>query len=325
MRHLGTAARLLGWLVVALLGLLAIARVVAWGTAFSPLLGMHALGPLPYLTALPVAVCALVGREARLALVALGVLLAAVPTGLPEYAAAEDEPLGARTAPSLKILSWNVYHSNADVAAIDEVVSGANADVVVLQEVSSANVEALGRSTALSAYRHSFTTPASSAFGAGIWSRLPLEGAEEFDVGGLPMTRASVATAAGPVRLVNVHALSPVTDEGRDRWPRQLRALAELARSPGPPIVLAGDFNATWGHRPFRRLLDAGLEDAGAARGARWSPTWPEGRRWVPPLLRIDHVLSGPGLVSTSYRTGDDGGSDHRSIVVDLSIQLVRD
>ena len=323
MRHLGTAAQLFGWIVVAILGLLAIARVVAWDTTFSPLLGLHGLGPLPFLLALPVALFARIGRDTRLALVALAVLFVAVPTGLPEFAAAEGKPLGARTAPSLRILTWNVYHSNADVAAIDKVVSDANADVVVLQEVSPSNVEAVGRSPALSAYRHSFTTPPSSAFGAGIWSRLPLEGAEEFQVGGLPMARATVVTAAGPVRVVNVHALSPVTDEGRDRWPRQLGALAELARSPGPPIVLAGDFNATWGHRPFRRLLDAGLEDAGAARGSRWSPTWPEGRRWVPPLLRIDHVLSGAGLDSTSYRTGDNGGSDHRSIVVDLSIQPV--
>lgn len=324
MRHLGAAARLFGWLVVAVVGLLAVARLVAWDTTFSPLLGIHALGPLPYLAVLPVAVGALVRREARLALVALAVLFVAVPTGLPELAAAEDEPLGARTTPGLRILSWNVYHSNADVGAIDKVVSEANADVVVLQEVSSANVEALSRSAALSSYRYTFTTPATSAFGSGIWSRLPLEGAEEFDVGGLPMTRAILVTAAGPVRLVNVHVLSPVADGRRGIWPRQLRALAEVARSPGPPIVLAGDFNATWGHRPFRRLLDAGLEDAGAARGSRWSPTWPEGRRWVPPLLRIDHVLSGPGLVSTSYRTGDNGGSDHRSIVVGLSIQHIR-
>ena len=324
MRHLAPVLRVVGWAVVALLGLLAVARVVAWAAGVPALLGMHALGPLPYLAGLPVAGAALIGREAQLAVVALAVAAVAVPTGLPEYAAASETPLGARSSTQLRILSWNLYHANADAAAIDMVVGDANADVVVLQEVSPTNTDALKRSAALSGYRHTFSTPAASAFGSGIWSRLPLEGAQEFDVGGLPMSRATLMTGAGPVRLVNVHALSPVTDQGRNVWPRQLRALAELARSPGPPVLMAGDFNATWGHRPFRRLLDVGLEDAAAARGARWEATWPVDRRWVPPVLRIDHVLSGPGLAATSYRTGDAGGSDHRSIVVNLIIQRAR-
>ena len=86
------------------------------------------------------------------------------------------------------------------------------------------------------------------------------------------MTTAAVQTAAGPLRLINVHTLSPVTADGLELWPRQMDGLGEEARRPGPPIVLAGDFNATWGHRPFRRLLDTGLDDAGAARAGLGRP-----------------------------------------------------
>lgn len=320
MRHVATAVRLAGWAAVAALGVLAILRVVAWNAQVPVLLGLHGLGPLPYLAAAPVAVVALARRRVVLALVALAVAAVAVPTGLPEAAAREAPPDWARAAPRLRILSWNLYHSNTDVAAIDRVIREANADVVVLQEVSVSNVGALQGTPALDAYPHRFTTPQPSAFGSGIWSRLPLDGAAEVDIGGLPMTRAVVRTPAGPLRLLNVHTLSPVTKDGLTLWPRQLRVLAEEARRPGPPMVLAGDFNATWGHRPFRRLLDAGLADAAAVRGEAWTGMWPARGR-LRPVLRLDHVLTGRGVVATSYATGPSAGSDHRSIVVDVAIR----
>lgn len=325
MRLLAPALRLAGWVVVAGLGLLAVLRVVAWDAAVPMLLGLHGLGPLPYLFAMPVAVVALALRRVGLGVVGLAVATAVVPTGLPEVAAREPVPSGIEGAPTVRILSWNLYQANTDAAAIDRVVGDAAADVVVLQEVSASNIAALQASPALAAYDHSFTTPQPSAFGSGIWSRLPLDGASEFDVAGLPMTRAVVQTPAGPLRLINVHTLSPVTAAGLELWPRQLRRLGDEARQPGPPMVLAGDFNATWGHRPFRRLLDVGLADAGAQRGRPWSGTWPAGGRVVRrPALRLDHVLTSPGLVATTYAIGSAAGSDHRSIVVDVAVRPER-
>ena len=322
MRYVGTAARLAGWVVVAALGLLAVTRVVAWDASVPALLGLHGLGALPYLLALPIAVVALSFRRVALGLAGLAVAAAVVPTGLPEVLAHGALPSGIGDAPTVRILSWNLYRSNTDAAAIDRVVREAAADVVVLQELGADNIAAVRSSPALASYGHVFTSPQPSAFGSGIWSRMPLEGAGEVDVAGLPMTRAVVQTGAGPIRLVNVHTLSPVTRDGLDLWPRQLRRLGEEVRQPGPPIVLAGDFNATWGHRPFRRLLDAGLRDAGAVRGRPWSATWPAGGRFLRrPALRIDHVLTGPGLVPTSYAVGPSAGSDHRSIVADVAFE----
>lgn len=178
--------RLVGWAVVASLGLLAITRVVAWDAQVPALLGLHGLGPIPYLLALPVAVAALAGRRLGLGMVGLAVAAAMVPTGLPELAAREGLPGGLGDAPRVRILSWNLYEANADGAAIDQVVRDAAADVVVLQEVSARNIDAVRVSPALSAYPHSFTTPQPSAFGSGIWSRLPLQDAYEFDVAACP-------------------------------------------------------------------------------------------------------------------------------------------
>ena len=311
--------RLTGWVVVAGLGLFALTRAVTPDVRSPALLGLFGLGALPFLAAIPVAAAALIRRHRRLGLVALAVAAAALPTGLPEVLARSALPAAARDAPRLRILSWNLYFGNTDAAAIERVVAEADADLVVLQEVTSANLPVLRRSPALAAYAHSFVSAAPSAFGSGIWSRLPLEAPEEFSLEGLLMTRAVVSTPTGRVRLINVHALSPIADGGPDTWIRQLRGLGEEARRLGPPVLLAGDFNATWGHQPFRRLLDAGLDDAAAALGRPWTPTWRAGGR-LPPTLRIDHVLTGPGLVATSYATGPAAGSDHRSILVDVAI-----
>lgn len=323
-RHVAAVVRLAGWAVVAVLGVLAVSRAVAWDTRSPALLGIYGLGPIPYLAAVPVAAVALARRHLRLGLVAVAVAAAAVPTGLPEVMARRGLPHGTGTAPRLRVLSWNLHDTNTDAEAIERVLRTAHADLVVLQEISTGNEPALRRSPTLAGYAYTFSTAQPTAFGSGIWSRLPLEGAGESDVGGLPMSRATVLTPAGPMRLIDVHTLSPVTKDGLTVWPRQLHALGVEVQRPGPPLLLAGDFNATWGHEPFRRLLDAGLVDAAAARGHPWAGTWPANRRLLPPALRLDHVLTGPGLVATTYATGGAGGSDHRSLLVDVAMPTAR-
>lgn len=319
-RHLASVVCLAGWAVVAGLGVLLLIRAFGPDVPSNALVALLGLGALPYLIALPIAVVALARRQRLLGVVALVVAAAIVPTALPEATARAALPAAARTAPRMRVLSWNLLFSNRDGAAIEAVVRHADADLVVFQEVADSNVPELRDSRMLAAYPYHFTSSQHSAFGSAIWSRLPLEGAEDFDVAGLPMARATVVTPSGPVRLVNVHTLSPVSPQGSDVWPRQLHRLGEEARRPGPPILLVGDFNATWGHRPFRRLLDVGLEDAAAVRGTPWSATWPAGRGFPPPVLRLDHVLTGSGLVATAYATGPSPGSDHRSILVDLAL-----
>lgn len=128
--------------------------------------------------------------------------------------------------------------------------------------------------------------------------------------------RATVETEGGPLRLYAVHAVAPFSG-GREPWIDGLGRIAGAVRTGRLPVLTAGDFNATWGHRAFRRLLDAGLTDAAAARGRPFQMTWGQGRL-VPPLTRIDHVLTSPGLAVVAIRTGEGQGSDHRPLVADI-------
>ena len=55
---------------------------------------------------------------------------------------------------------------------------------------------------------------------------------------------------------------------------------------------LAGDFNATLDHAELRRVLDRGYRDAAEQAGVALRPTWPTGKRILPTLVTIDHVLA---------------------------------
>jgi endonuclease/exonuclease/phosphatase family metal-dependent hydrolase len=96
------------------------------------------------------------------------------------------------------------------------------------------------------------------------------------------------------------------------------RLLAERGPS---RLLLVGDFNATWGSKGFRSILSSGMTDGAAARGDAFAMTWTEATHPLPPLVRIDHVLTGPGVAVTRIGTDAGPGSDHRALVATVAIQ----
>lgn len=67
----------------------------------------------------------------------------------------------------------------------------------------------------------------------------------------------------------------------------------------------------------YRRLVEAGFDDAQRDAGQGMGFTWPADRR-MPPLVRIDWVLTRE-LTATSASVGDGRGSDHHPVVVDVA------
>ncbi len=78
---------------------------------------------------------------------------------------------------------------------------------------------------------------------------------------------------------------------------------------------MIGDFNASYWHPAFRDLLRQGLTDAHMALGKGWSTSWPTDE-FIPPFVRLDHTLTGNGLVSTDVDDFRLTGSDHAAFVV---------
>jgi endonuclease/exonuclease/phosphatase family metal-dependent hydrolase len=170
---------------------------------------------------------------------------------------------------------------------------------------------------------HRISDPTDDGAGSAVYSSHALE-----QVGLIPDTpfrmptvRLTAAKAAlvAVLEVTNVHALPPV-DARVEQWRSDLAAVGRLADRPGNRLLI-GDFNATYDHSEFRRLLDAGpgLVDVGTAAGSRLVPTWPmEGPRL--PGITIDHMVTSPQVGSSGYHVRTVPGTDHAAILATLAV-----
>jgi endonuclease/exonuclease/phosphatase family metal-dependent hydrolase len=82
--------------------------------------------------------------------------------------------------------------------------------------------------------------------------------------------------------------------------------------------VLAGDFNATLDHAPFRQLLRLGYADAALQAGNALAPTWgPLGR---PAVITIDHVLVDRRCAVLASSVHAVPGTDHRAVYAEVQL-----
>jgi len=124
-----------------------------------------------------------------------------------------------------------------------------------------------------------------------------------------------------PVTVTGVHPRPPVRRNVR-RWQQELAAIRSALVATDGQQVVAGDFNASRDHRPFRDLLAAGFLDcADAAHRRSWPGfTWPAGR-WIPSVVRLDHVLVSQGSATVSAsQVIRVPGTDHRGVLAVIQL-----
>ena len=132
---------------------------------------------------------------------------------------------------------------------------------------------------------------------------------------GLPLiVKSTVHLPSGPQELWVVHTIGPVA-RSFHTWRGQVAEINRQVRLRGPAgLLLVGDFNSTWNNQGFRQILAAGMTDGAAARARPFEMTWSQTKPIIPPVVRIDHVLTGPGVEVTTIATGNGPGSDHRDV-----------
>jgi len=227
-------------------------------------------------------------------------------------------------APTLRVLSLNVLGGSADPAAVVRAIEQHKVDVLVVQELTPGMVHRLVDAGIDILLPYCHLDPRPLAAGTGLWARWPLAPLPPVPGMVAAAPRARIQPVEGwPVRVTGVHPKAPVRHNVR-RWQQELAAIrSSLVDTDGPQVV-AGDFNASRDHRPFRDLLAAGFLDcADAAQRRPWPGfTWPAGR-WIPPIMRLDHVLVSRGSATVrSSRVIRVPGTDHRGVFA--VIQLFR-
>lgn len=252
----------------------------------------------------------------------------------PRTPGASERSLGhGRSVPwCLVLVTYNLNYANPNFAATLDAIEAADADLVLLQEVTEEWRDALTRRFATRYPHRKFHLHTRLAGGLGVLSRLDLAHAElwaapEGTGAWYPAERLVVETAHGALQLLHVH-LRPALDRGS--WLRGFLTTPEVRRAEiaahwhkldrSLPTIVAGDFNEDPTGLAISFLTDQGLTRVETAGPRTWRYEARSGGRSYDILkMDIDHVLIDHRLVARDAHVREAGASDHRPVVVTIT------
>jgi len=216
---------------------------------------------------------------------------------------------------STKIVCINLLSSNRQFEDVEQYILDNSPDILVLQEFNKR--WQLELEPKLQDYRYRLTLPRGDNFGMAIYSKVKLSDLKELSIGsaGVPTISCDVLVGSKSIRLIATHPLPPVDTDYFDHRNRQLSEIAKMVSQLQSEVVLIGDLNTSSFSTHFKSLIEeSGLEDSRNGFGVL--TTWPTWLSLVQTTL--DHCLISPGLLVKSRETGDDLGSDHLPILIEI-------
>ncbi len=320
---------ILWWMWIGMLALVASSRffaALAWP--------IDLLANVSYFVVLPAAITLLLalwrGRMIGGAVMLVVVLVGAWPVRFMLW------PRGAASAASvasprweLRVLEVNVKGSKEALDGLARIINRTQPDVVIVIEIPAFLEKHLLGAPGVKEQLHFVIAPdIGSPWRDMMMSRFPLhqlhfDGDASQYQGVFAFQRSCFVDAPGGRFLLSaMHPPSPREAQSWARGNEWTSRLAEVCRrfllKPGVPVVIAGDFNTTpAGHRHRLMRSHSGLRPVDELGG--WSGTWPS--NWPGPLrLPIDRVWVSPDVQFISREVLEDIGSDHRPILVTLSL-----
>lgn len=248
--------------------------------------------------------------------------LAAAAMGAVVAGRATPRPQPGAQGPVVRVLTINLLGGGAAGPDLVELVRQTGADVLFVQELNEDAVTRLKRFGLNDLLPHQMLqTVGFINRGSGIYARHPL--AE-----GLPVTATEASQPSArldlpggrSLQLVCVHPHPPAPPWRREAVARWRSELAVLPPPGDPPVILAGDFNATVDHAQFRRLLRLGHVDAASQVGNGLELTWGPEPNGQPSLLTVDHVLVDRGCAVLATSVHRLPGSDHQAMCAKIRL-----
>lgn len=226
---------------------------------------------------------------------------------------------GIPASQRIRLLVANVYQYNRQSRGLFHAIAAFEPDVVLVLEADD------WWNRRLAAYRHRYPHhvlhPLNNTYGMLLYSRLEILSAEVLErvTQDVPSIKALIRLRSGHV--VEVHCLHPepplVGTDAHQRDAELLLVAKETVNSPHP-VIVCGDMNdVAWSHttRLFQRM--SGLLDPRIGRGMfstfdarRWYARWP-----------LDHVFHDKRFLVSQLQLGENIGSDHFPIFVELMYQ----
>ncbi|MEO8380674.1 MAG: endonuclease/exonuclease/phosphatase family protein [Acidobacteriota bacterium] len=251
--------------------------------------------------------------------------------GVYEFRSGECTAVPARTFAStypkhLVVMSYNIeghasFLNSEHIAEIARTIRKYNPDIVGLNEVHrntwqsrfGDHVTELERLTGMKGVFGRSYVFARGEFGNAVLTRGQIVSSEVHDLPGSGEPRTILETVVrvngGIVEFYATHttAWASINRSTRDL---QLQCINAHVRASRHPFILVGDLNASPDSEEIKKFLDRNvLQLAGDAR----EPTHKVMEE------RLDYILTDPGWQVRSARVLDDGPSDHRPIIAELT------
>jgi len=262
------------------------------------------------------AICAValtIVRRRRMAAVAfLGVVATTA-----SMAAYFNEPARPAVAgEQFKLVTFNLWFRNDDVARAARYLERTRADAIVLQEVDLARLERL--TSELRSYPYHVQTP-NVRYGLVIFSRTPLSEVEHLQNPAqvTRITRAKLRWRDTQITIIGAHLTWPMRPALARERAKELDMIADRVQRESGPVLVAGDFNLTPWSRFFARFVErSGLADCALGHGIHGS--WPSQVGIA--RIRIDQCFASRHWSASSVSVGPTLGSDHLPVTINLEL-----
>ena len=288
--------------------------------------------PLMIFPLVPIAALAVLWRRRLLAVLSIAALAVMgywhygyfIPTSTVTESAKAAVAASASTEDSAaRIMTLNTANGAASAAEVVRICREQNVEVLCLQELAGTmldDLEAAGIDEVLP--YHVVSDAASEVNNGGrngIWTAAPMSNISYnlVDIATSAMPAVDITVGSLVVRVVSVHPNSPVRG-AQDLWSEGLQSIQSLGGY-SHNYLLMGDFNSTWDHARFRKLLGTSFVDAGQQAGEGFHMTYPSNSK-IPSLIEIDHIVysRGSGISVSELETVEVSGSDHRALLATL-------
>jgi len=214
---------------------------------------------------------------------------------------------------SLKLFHANVLTSNNEYKKLIAQVMEESPDIILLQEVDQQWVASLA--AIKSKYEFSIEIPRNDNFGLALFSKTPIQDYQIHDWTDLeiPTIEAEFNLAGQPLRIITTHPPPPVNKYYYEAGTAQFEAIAHTVKTEEIPTIIIGDLNTTIWSEQYK-LIESGTGLVNASMG--FMPTWPT--NLLPLMIPIDHCLVSKHFNVINVKTGNDFGSDHLPLIVEL-------
>jgi endonuclease/exonuclease/phosphatase (EEP) superfamily protein YafD len=268
-------------------------------------------------------VCLLVGLIFRNWWCATGALLIVainIPSIAPWYKTGQPAVRREVKARCLKLVFANIYRLNAAHDTFLAFVDRQTPDIVIVQEVDAVWAGALQRLR----HRYPFfeALPRGGGSGIALYSRLPFERLPIVSTEGdaRPGILAGLKLGDVTVYLLSIHPRAPLRSGHFERRNKMLAAAAVSLRDLPSPKICVGDLNTSlWS--PYYQSFAKQTKLVNARKGFGLLPSWPTFMifKWL--MIPIDHCLVSPDIRIVNAQAGEEIGSDHLPLIVEMEIE----